>query len=153
MKAFYDSRCFKLLQNKRRPLQEYNWLHKTIAIVLAQQEREKEYLKFLQCSRRYHKNSSKKRFSIKEETKGVILEVKKDKGVNYLESILYDGELSNTDELVIPTFEGVVTTKIRNIQEALPLNKGFKVVEKVTAASGLRLQVISKERSSSRNAV
>lgn len=87
----------------------------------------------------------KEKISVKSEGKGVILEVKKEKGVNCLESILYDGELSNTDEILIPTFENVVVTKIRNIQEALPLNKGFKTQEKVTAATGIKLQIIEKE--------
>jgi len=62
-----------------------------------------------------------------------------------LESIVYDGSLSKKDEIIIPTLEGVIRTKIRNMQEALPLNKGFKVVENVCAAAGIRLQVVSKE--------
>jgi translation initiation factor 5B len=87
----------------------------------------------------------KEKISVKSDGKGVILEVKKEKGVNYLESILYDGELSNTDEILIPTFENVIVTKIRNIQEALPLNKGFKTKDKVIAATGIKLQIIEKE--------
>jgi len=87
----------------------------------------------------------KEKITIKSEGKGVILEVKKDKGVTYLESILYDGELSQTDKILIPGFENVIVTKIRNIQEALPLNKGFKTQEKVHAATGIRLQIVEKE--------
>jgi len=87
----------------------------------------------------------KEKISIKEEAKGVILEVKKEKSGNYVEAILYDGELSNKDELVIASFEGVLRSKIRNIQEALPLNKGFRVVEKSFAAAGIKLQLAEKE--------
>jgi translation initiation factor 5B len=87
----------------------------------------------------------KEKIAIQSEARGVILEVKKDKSSNYLEAILYDGELSNTDEIAIPGFENVVITKIRNIQEALPLNKGFKVKDKVVAASGIRMQVVMKD--------
>jgi translation initiation factor 5B len=85
------------------------------------------------------------KISVQTEARGVVLEVKKDKSSNYLEAILYDGELSNTDEIAIPGFENVVVTKIRNIQEALPLNKGFKTVDRVTAAAGIRMQVVMKD--------
>ncbi|MBP7708666.1 translation initiation factor IF-2 [Candidatus Pacearchaeota archaeon] len=87
----------------------------------------------------------KEKISIKEEAKGVVLEVKKEKAGNYVEAILYDGELSNKDEIAIASFEGVIKSKIRNIQEALPLNKGFKVVDKVSAAAGIKLQLTEKE--------
>jgi translation initiation factor 5B len=88
----------------------------------------------------------KDRIEIKELGKGVILEVKKDKATNFLECILYDGKLSNKDEIVIASMEGEpVKTKIRNIQEAQPLNKGFKTENKIEAATGIRLQITSKE--------
>ena len=87
----------------------------------------------------------KEKIAVKEEGRGVILEVKKEKGINYLESILYDGELSVTDKILIPSFDGAIITKIRNIQEALPLNKGFKTRDNVVAAAGLRLQIVEKE--------
>lgn len=87
----------------------------------------------------------KEKIAVKEEGKGVILEVKKEKGTNFMESILYDGELSVKDEIVIPTFDNVIVTKIRTIQEALPLNKGFKTRENVIAATGIRLQLVTKE--------
>lgn len=87
----------------------------------------------------------KEKISVKEEAKGVVLEVKKEKSGNYVEAILYDGELTNKDELAIASFDGVIRTKIRNIQEALPLNKGFKVVEKVEAAAGVKLQLTEKD--------
>jgi len=87
----------------------------------------------------------KDRIEIKELGKGVVLEVKKDKATNFLECILYDGKLSNKNEIVIAAMEGKpIVTKIRNIQEAQPLNKGFKTENEVEAATGIRLQITSK---------
>ncbi len=87
----------------------------------------------------------KERIEIKEQGKGVILEIKKDKQANYLECILYDGELSLKDEIAIASFENSIVTKIRVLQESQPLGKGLKVVERARAATGLKLQIISKE--------
>ncbi|MDH3353411.1 MAG: translation initiation factor IF-2, partial [Nanoarchaeota archaeon] len=87
----------------------------------------------------------KTRIEIRDIGKGVVLEVKKEKAVNYLECILYDGKLTNRDEVVIASFDDPILTKVRNIQEAQPLNKGFKTVEGVEAATGIRLQIVSKE--------
>jgi translation initiation factor 5B len=87
----------------------------------------------------------KERIGIKEIGKGVVLEVKKEKVANYLECILYDGKLKNTDEILIASFDEPIQTKIRNIQEAQPLNKGFKTEIEVEAATGIKLQIISKE--------
>ena len=85
------------------------------------------------------------RIKIHESGKGVVLEVKKDKSINYLECILYDGKLTNKDEIAIASFDDTLVTKIRTIEEALPLNKGYKVKENVEAATGLKLQVTTKE--------
>ena len=52
------------------------------------------------------------KIKVRESGKGVVLEVKKEKGINYLESILYDGKLSNTDEIVIASFDNPIVTKI-----------------------------------------
>jgi translation initiation factor 5B len=87
----------------------------------------------------------KKRIEIKKQGKGVVLEIKKDKQANYLECILYDGELSLNDEIAIASFGNSITTKIRILRESQPLGKGLKVVEKVKAATGIQLQIISKE--------
>ena len=88
----------------------------------------------------------KERIKTKEQGKGVVLEVKKDKAINFLECILYDGKLSNKDEIAIASIEGSpIITKVRNIQEAQPLNKRFKTETEVKAATGIRLQIISKE--------
>jgi len=77
--------------------------------------------------------------------RGVVLEVKKEKSMNYLECILYDGQLTTKDEIAIASFDGVIRTKIRNIQEALPLNSGFKTVDSVEAAAGIKLQINEKD--------
>lgn len=88
----------------------------------------------------------KQRLEIKSQGKGVVLEVKKDKTGNYLECILYDGKLSAKDEIAIASFESeIIQSKIRNIQEAQPLNKGYKTAEEVTAASGIKMQITSKD--------
>jgi translation initiation factor 5B len=86
------------------------------------------------------------KIEVKEQGRGVVLEVKKDKAMNFLECILYDGKLSQTDEIVIASMDNEsIQTKIRNIQEAQPLNKGYKTASKVKAATGLKLQITSKE--------
>jgi translation initiation factor 5B len=87
----------------------------------------------------------KNRISLKEEGKGVVLEVKKEKTGNFLECILYDGKLSTKDEIIIASFGEAVQTKIRNIQEARPLNKGFETKNEVVAATGIKLQIVSKD--------
>ncbi len=87
----------------------------------------------------------KDRIEIKEVGKGVVLEIKKGKAMNYLECILYDGKLTNKDEIAIASFENPIVTKVRNIQEVQPLNKGFKTESEVEAATGIQLQIISKE--------
>ncbi|MFH0711879.1 MAG: translation initiation factor IF-2 [archaeon] len=88
----------------------------------------------------------KERIKNKERGKGVILEVKKNESANFLECILYDGKLKNTDEIAIASMDGTpIITKIRNIQEAKPLNKGFETKKEVEAATGIKLQITSKE--------
>jgi translation initiation factor 5B len=87
----------------------------------------------------------KEKIEVKEIGKGVVLEVKKEKGINYLECILYDGKLKNTDEIAIASFDDPIITKVRSIQEVQPLNKGFKTESVVEAATGLRLQIKEKD--------
>jgi len=79
------------------------------------------------------------------EAKGVMLEIKKEKSTNYNEAILYDGELSKTDEIAIADFNGnPIITKIRILEEIQPLCAKFKPVEKVQASTGLRIQLTEK---------
>lgn len=87
----------------------------------------------------------KENITLSEEGKGVVLEVKKEQTGNYLECILYDGTLTTKEEIAIASFDKPIVTKIRSMQEAKPLNKGFKTTEQVQAAAGIRIQVITKE--------
>ncbi len=81
-----------------------------------------------------------------DEVKGVILEVKKDKTSNYVEAILHDGKLSKKDEIAVSSFSGEpIISKIRVLEEIEPLSSRFKSKEEVTASTGLRLQLVSKE--------
>ena len=87
----------------------------------------------------------KERIKTKETGKGVVLEIKKNKTINYLECILYDGKLSDKDEIAIASFNNPIKTKIRSIKEIQPSNKGYKAKSQVQAATGIQLQIISKE--------
>ena len=87
------------------------------------------------------------RLTLHPEAKGVMLEIKKEKSTHYIEAILYDGELSRTDQIAIATFEGEpIITKIRILEEILPLCSKFKAKEKVIAATGIRMQLTEKEK-------
>ena len=76
-----------------------------------------------------------------EEAKGTVLEIKKERDIFYLESILYDGNLKLNDRIVIAGIDKPVITKVRALFEALPLAKGFKSVKEVHAAAGIRMSV------------
>ena len=85
------------------------------------------------------------RLELGKDAKGVILEIKKEKTMNYAESILYDGELSKDNEIAVANLEGKpVTTKIRILEEIEPLSFKFKPKQKVQASTGLRMQFIEK---------
>ncbi len=87
----------------------------------------------------------RKRLVISEASKGVILEVKKEKSSEYVEAILYDGFLDVGDELVIASFNEPIIAKVRAIQEILPLSTKYKSSKRVIAASGIRIQLTNKE--------
>jgi translation initiation factor 5B len=77
--------------------------------------------------------------------KGVMLEIKKDKSTNYIEAILYDGELSKNDEIAVANFEAEpIITRIRVLEEIEPLCAKFKPKQKVQASTGLRMQLVEK---------
>lgn len=79
------------------------------------------------------------------DAKGVMLEIKKERDTNYIEAILYDGKLSKKDEIAVSSFEGApIISKIRILEEIEPLCATFKPVEKVVAATGLRMQLVEK---------
>jgi translation initiation factor 5B len=75
------------------------------------------------------------------ETKGVVLEIKKEKTINYLESIVYDGVLKSGDEIAIASFGEPVFSKIRILEEILPISSKFKPVQICQAATGIRMQL------------
>ncbi|MEK6757764.1 MAG: translation initiation factor IF-2 [Nanoarchaeota archaeon] len=85
------------------------------------------------------------RLILGKEAKGIMLEIKKEKSTNYIEAILYDGELSKNNEIAIASFGGEpIISKIRVLEEIEPLCAKFKPKEKVTASTGLRIQLIEK---------
>jgi translation initiation factor 5B len=86
------------------------------------------------------------RLKLGKDAKGVILEIKKEKATNYIEAIIYDGELNKSDEIAVSNFEGEpIITKIRILEEIQPLCARFSPKEKVTAATGIRMQLTEKQ--------
>lgn len=80
-----------------------------------------------------------------EDAKGVILEVKKQKSTNYAEAILYDGKLSKQDEIAVANLNSEpIISKLRILEEILPLSSKFSPKNNVKAATGLRMQLIEK---------
>ncbi|MEX0920045.1 MAG: translation initiation factor IF-2 [Candidatus Pacearchaeota archaeon] len=87
------------------------------------------------------------RLTLGKDSKGVILEIKKERDNPYLESILHDGELSKKDKIAIASFNPEaepIITGIRVLEEIEPLSKRFKPKEKVSASTGIRMQVTEK---------
>ena len=87
----------------------------------------------------------KERLKLGDDAKGVILEIKKDKNIVYLESILYDGKLESNDEIAIASFSDLVIGRIRILEEIKPLSNKFKTSTQVTAATGLRIQLTEQK--------
>jgi len=87
----------------------------------------------------------KERLKLGEEAKGVVLEVKKQKDMQFAEAILYDGVLKSSDEIVVASFDEPVVSKIRVLEEILPISNKFKAAKEVSAASGIRIQLINSE--------
>ncbi len=83
----------------------------------------------------------KKRLELGEEARGVILEIKKERSLSYIEAILYDGVLKRNDTIAIATFENPIITKIRTFEKILPLSAKFEPAEEVEAAAGIRMQL------------
>ena len=85
------------------------------------------------------------RLILGKEAKGVVLEIKKERTTNYIEAILYDGELRKKDEIAVSSFDGSpIVSKIRILEEIEPLSSKFKPKEKVIASTGLRIQLTEK---------
>ncbi len=79
------------------------------------------------------------------EAKGVIVEIKKEKTMEYCEAIVYDGDLSVKDEIAIASFDQPIITKIRILEEIEPASFKFKPVNKVSAAAGIRMQLVDSK--------
>ncbi len=93
-------------------------------------------------SQKYLKN----KLELGKDAKGVMLEIKKEKTISYIEAILYDGKLKKTDKIALADLEGEpIITKIRVLEEIQPLSAKFKPKDEVQASTGLRLQLIEKK--------
>lgn len=86
----------------------------------------------------------KSQLVLNKEAKGVILEVKKEKTMDCIEAILYDGSLDEGDEIAIAGFDETITTKVKAIEEIEPLSFKFGPKKQVTAASGVRFHLSEK---------
>ncbi|MEK6858313.1 MAG: translation initiation factor IF-2 [Nanoarchaeota archaeon] len=86
-----------------------------------------------------------KQLELSEDAKGVILEVKKERGAEYAEAILYDGDLALNEEIAIASFGKPIVTKIRTLEEIQPLSFKYNAVKHATAATGVRMQLTEKE--------
>ena len=87
----------------------------------------------------------KNKLKLRKDAKGVILEIKKEKSIEYAEAILYDGQLSSNDEIAIASFGDPIISKIRILEEILPISNKFRHSDIVYAANGIRMQLISSE--------
>jgi translation initiation factor 5B len=86
-----------------------------------------------------------KRLELNDDPKGVMLEIKKEKTTQYIESILYDGELKKTDKIAVAGFDGEpIITNIRILEEIEPLCSKFKTKDVVRASTGIRMQLVEK---------
>lgn len=88
----------------------------------------------------------KGRLMLGKQAKGVIIEVKKLRALNYVEAILYDGDLSRENEIAIASFQEPLRTKIRILEEVLPLSSKFRPVMECRAATGIRMQLTDQEK-------
>jgi translation initiation factor 5B len=84
----------------------------------------------------------KENLKLNKDAKGVIFEIKKEK-MEYSEAILYDGTLTSKETIAIASFDEPIIAKIRVLEEILPVSSKFKATEKVTAATGIRMQLIT----------
>ncbi|MBT4135320.1 translation initiation factor IF-2 [archaeon] len=84
----------------------------------------------------------KENLKLNETAKGVIFEIKKEK-MEYSEAILYDGTLTSKETIAIASFDEPIIAKIRVLEEIKPVSSKFKAIEKVTAATGIRMQLIT----------
>ena len=86
-----------------------------------------------------------KQLDLAESAKGLLLEIKKERTMNCIEAILYDGKLKVGDEIVIATLNEPIKAKIKSIEEIKPLSRQFSPVKEATASTGIRLQLSEQE--------
>ncbi|MDP2629044.1 MAG: GTP-binding protein, partial [Nanoarchaeota archaeon] len=85
------------------------------------------------------------KLELHQDAKGVMLEIKKEKSINYNEAILYDGILNRSSEIAVSNLEGdPIITKIRILEEIEPLKSRFKAKETAIASTGIRMQLVEK---------
>lgn len=87
----------------------------------------------------------KERLKVGNEARGVILEVKKEKTRENVEAILYDGKLGEGTEIAVASLGEPVVTKVRALEEVMPLSSKYKAADCVIAASGVRLHLTNRE--------
>jgi len=87
----------------------------------------------------------KEQLKIGKQGKGIIFEIKKEKGKGSIEAILYDGVLSEGDEIAVASFDDIVESKVRALEEIQALSDKYVSVKQASAATGLRLQLTEKE--------
>lgn len=87
----------------------------------------------------------KERLKVSDEAKGIILEVKKEKGIDYVESILYDGSLDVNDKIAIASFEELIISKIRALEEIELSSFKYNSVKRISASTGARIHLTNKE--------
>jgi len=87
----------------------------------------------------------KERLKLGEKPRGVILEVKKEKTMQYAEAILYDGALKSTDQIAVASFGDPIVSKIRVLEEIKPVSTKFQPIQETSAANGIRMQLINSE--------
>ena len=90
------------------------------------------------------------KLKLNKDAKGVMLEVKKDRSNNYVEAILYDGELNKSDEIAVASFGSgsgdaePIISKIRILEEIKPLSSKFSPTNSVHASTGIKMQLTDK---------
>ena len=78
---------------------------------------------------------------IKKPGKGIILEIKEEKGLGKtLDVIIYDGSIKKNDLIVIGTFNEPLVTRVKGLFE--PEKSILKSVDSVTASAGVKISAI-----------
>ena len=68
-----------------------------------------------------------------------------DKHKESVEAILCDGHLSVGEEIAVASFNEPIVSKVRALEEIIPLSDKYKSVEEAFAATGIRIHLTNKE--------